>query len=125
MRLFHASTANRSASLRASGRSLCRRPDRMRRKWFRVTWCPWREDRRGHGGQTSANDRPTLEDIRRFQLQLAETGASICNRNRIMTGLRFLFRVTLRRLDLAAEIYHLREPQKIPLVMSTASWLYS
>jgi len=26
--------------------------------------------------------------------------------------------VTLRRLDLAAEIYHLREPQKIPLVMS-------
>ena len=49
---------------------------------------------------------------------LAETGVSICNRNRIMTGLRFLFRVTLRRLDLAAEIYHLREPQKIPLVMS-------
>src|SRR6202521_658749 len=35
-----------------------------------------------------------------------------------MTGLRFLFRVTWRRLDLAAEIYHLREPQKIPLVMS-------
>jgi site-specific recombinase XerD len=29
-----------------------------------------------------------------------------------------LFRVTLRRLDLAAEIYHIREPQKIPLVMS-------
>jgi site-specific recombinase XerD len=26
--------------------------------------------------------------------------------------------VTLRRLDLAAEIYHIREPQKIPLVMS-------
>jgi len=60
----------------------------------------------------------TSEDIRRFQLHLAERGASICNRNRIMTGLRFLFRVTLRRLDLAAEIYHIREPQKIPLVMS-------
>src|SRR6202790_4891198 len=60
----------------------------------------------------------TSEDIRRFQLHLAETGASICNRNRIMTGVRFLFRVTLRRLDLAAEIYHLREPQKIALVMS-------
>lgn len=26
--------------------------------------------------------------------------------------------MTLRRLDLAAEIYHLREPQKVPLVMS-------
>jgi integrase/recombinase XerD len=60
----------------------------------------------------------TAEDIRRFQLHLSETGTSICNRNRIMTGLRFLFRVTLRRLDLAAEIYHIREPQKIPLVMS-------
>ena len=63
-------------------------------------------------------DTATLEDIRLFQLHLAETGMSICNRNRIMTGLRFLFRVTLRRLDLAAEIYHIREPQKIPLVMS-------
>jgi len=60
----------------------------------------------------------TAEDLRRFQLHLSETGASICNRNRIMTGLRFLFRVTLRRLDLAAEIYHIREPQKIPQVMS-------
>jgi integrase/recombinase XerD len=63
-------------------------------------------------------DTATTEDIRRFQLHLAETGVSICNRNRIMTGVRFLFRVTLRRLDLAAEIYHIREPQKIPLVMS-------
>jgi integrase/recombinase XerD len=63
-------------------------------------------------------DTATAEDIRRFQLHLSETGVSICNRNRTMTGLRFLFRVTLRRLDLAAEIYHIREPQKIPLVMS-------
>jgi hypothetical protein len=59
-----------------------------------------------------------FEDIRRFQLHLAETGVSICSRNIIMTGLRFLFRVTLRRLDLAAEMYHLRAPQKIPLVIS-------
>src|ERR1700693_1967857 len=63
-------------------------------------------------------DTATVEDIRRFQLHLSETGISICNRNRIMTGVRFLFRVTLRRLDLAAEIYHIREPQKIPQVMS-------
>jgi integrase/recombinase XerD len=60
----------------------------------------------------------TVEDIRRFQLHLSESGLSICNRNRIMTGLRFLLRVTLRRLDLANEVYHLREPQKIPLVIS-------
>jgi integrase/recombinase XerD len=63
-------------------------------------------------------DTATAEDIRQFQLHLAESGMSICNRNRIMTGLKFLLRVTLRRLDLASEIYHLREPQKIPLVMS-------
>src|SRR5438094_1490156 len=63
-------------------------------------------------------DTATLEDIRRFQLHLADTGVSICTRNCIMTGLRFLFRVTLRRLDLAEEIYHIREPQKLPLVMS-------
>jgi site-specific recombinase XerD len=63
-------------------------------------------------------DTATAEDIRQFQLHLSQTSVSICNRNRIMTGLRFLFRVTLRRLDLAAEIYHIREPQKIPLVMS-------
>ena len=47
-----------------------------------------------------------------------ESGASIGNRNRIMTGVKFLLRVTLRRLDLAAEIYHLKEPQRLPLVMS-------
>jgi integrase/recombinase XerD len=63
-------------------------------------------------------DTATSEDIRLFQLHLAETGMSICNRNRIMTGVRFLFRVTLRRLDLATEIYHMREPEKLPLVMS-------
>jgi integrase/recombinase XerD len=56
--------------------------------------------------------------VRRFQLHLIESGASIGNRNRIMTGVRFLFRVTLRRHDLAAEIWHLKEPQKLPPVLS-------
>ena len=42
-------------------------------------------------------DTASSEDIRRFQLLLAEAGVSIGNRNRIMTGLKFLFRVTLRR----------------------------
>jgi integrase/recombinase XerD len=63
-------------------------------------------------------DTATADDIRGFQLFLIENGLSICNRNRIMTGVRFLLRVTLRRLDLAAEVYHIKEPQKIPLVMS-------
>ena len=63
-------------------------------------------------------DTATPDDVRGFQLHLIESGFSICNRNRIMTGVRFLFRVTLRRHDLAAEVYHLKEPQKLPLVMS-------
>ena len=63
-------------------------------------------------------DTATADDIRRFQLHLVEAGLSITNRNRIMTGVKFLFRVTLRRHDLAAEIYHLKEPQKLPLTMS-------
>jgi site-specific recombinase XerD len=63
-------------------------------------------------------DTATADDVRLFQLHLIESGASICNRNRIMTGVKFLLRVTLRRHDLAAEIYHIREPQKIPVVMS-------
>jgi site-specific recombinase XerD len=63
-------------------------------------------------------DTATPDEVRRFQLHLIESGASICNRNRIMTGIRFLFRVTLRRHDLAAEVWHLKEPQKLPPVLS-------
>ena len=39
-------------------------------------------------------DTATAEDIRLFQLYLAEQGVSICTRNRTMTGVAFLFRVT-------------------------------
>jgi integrase/recombinase XerD len=63
-------------------------------------------------------DTATPDEVRLFQLHLVESGASICNRNRIMTGVRFLFRVTLRRHDLAAEVWHIKEPQKLPLVLS-------
>ena len=60
----------------------------------------------------------TADEVRAFQLYLMETGPSIGNRNRIMTGVKFLLRVTLRRHDLASEIYSVREPQKLPLTMS-------
>ena len=63
-------------------------------------------------------DTATADDIRQFQLHLAETGVGAVTRNATMTGLRFLFRVTLRRHDLAAEIYHLKEPQKVPLILN-------
>ena len=63
-------------------------------------------------------DTATADDIRLFQLHLSEIGVGTVTRNATMTGLRFLFRVTLRRHDLAAEIFHLREPQKVPLILS-------
>lgn len=63
-------------------------------------------------------DTATADEIRAFQLHLAETGVSIVTRNATMSGIKFLFRVTLRRHDLAFEIYHLKEPQKVPLILN-------
>src|ERR1039457_5626711 len=63
-------------------------------------------------------DTATPDEVRGFQLHLIESGTSICNRNRIMTGMRFLFRVTLRHHDLAAEVWHIREPVRLPPVLS-------
>ena len=37
-------------------------------------------------------DTAAPDEVRQFQLHLIESGMSICNRNRIMTGVRFLFR---------------------------------
>ena len=60
----------------------------------------------------------TAEDVRLFQLHLMESGLTIQNRNRTMTGVRFLLRVTMRRLDLAAEIFHMKEPVRVPQILS-------
>ena len=53
-------------------------------------------------------DTATAEDVRLFQLHLMESGLSIQTRNRTMTGVRFLLRVTMRRHDLAAEVFHMK-----------------
>lgn len=63
-------------------------------------------------------DTATPDDVKHFQEHLLESGASICTRNQTMTGVKFLFRVTLRRHDLVAEIFSLKEPVKVPLVLS-------
>jgi len=60
----------------------------------------------------------TPDDVKYFQQHLIESGVSICTRNQTMTGVKFLFRVTLRRHDLVAEIFHLREPDRVPQVLS-------
>jgi hypothetical protein len=62
----------------------------------------------------------TPDDVRNFKRYLIDCGKSIHHRNRIMTGVKFLFKVTLRRHDLVAEIYHVREPQKIAEVLAPA-----
>jgi integrase/recombinase XerD len=67
----------------------------------------------GRSPETAAPD-----DVKDFQQHLIESGASICTRNQTMTGVKFLFRVTLRRHDLVAEIFHLREPDRVPQVLS-------
>lgn len=67
----------------------------------------------GRSPETAAPD-----DVRDFQRHLIESGTSICTRNQTMTGVKFLLRVTLRRHDLAAEVFHLKEPVKVPLVLS-------
>jgi integrase/recombinase XerD len=60
----------------------------------------------------------TPDDVKYFQQHLIESGVSICTRNQTMTGVKFLFRVPLRQHDLVAEIFHLREPDRVPLVLS-------
>jgi integrase/recombinase XerD len=67
----------------------------------------------GRSPETAAPD-----DVRSFQRHLIDSGKSIQNRNRIMTGLKFLLKVTMRRHDLVAEIYHLREPQTVAEVLA-------
>ena len=60
----------------------------------------------------------TADEVKAFQLWLTGDGATAKKRNRIMTGVKFLFRVTLRRHDLVAEIFHLKEPRRVPQVLS-------
>lgn len=60
----------------------------------------------------------TADDVKRFQEHMIESGASICTRNQTVTGVKFLFKVTLRRHELVDEIFHLKEPVKVPLVLS-------
>ena len=79
-------------------------------------------------------DTATPEDVRRFQLDLAADNVSIPTRNAIMTGVKFLFRTTLRRHDLVAEVFclfskhvdHLTFPLISPLSSNNSNnWHYS
>jgi len=64
-------------------------------------------------------DKATAEDVHRYQLWLASIGTSVGTANVSATALRFFFKVTLKRHDLAEELISTREPRRLPVVLSS------
>jgi site-specific recombinase XerD len=60
----------------------------------------------------------TYEDVRRYQLQLMQSGLAPGSVNSAMVGLRFFFRVTLKRPEALDYIPMAREPQRLPHVLT-------
>ena len=63
-------------------------------------------------------DTASLEDIRGFQLHLAQSGAQPPVLNHAVSALRFFFRVTLKRHDVIEYTTFIRAPRKLPVVLS-------
>jgi integrase/recombinase XerD len=60
----------------------------------------------------------TPEDLRRFQLHQTQTGVRPPTINSSVAALRFFFTVTLGRANMARHLTFVREPRKIPVVLS-------
>src|SRR6516164_1927763 len=63
-------------------------------------------------------DTATAEDLRRFQHHQAQTGVRPPTINSAVAALRFFFTVTLDRPDLARRLTIVREPRRLPAVLS-------
>jgi len=63
-------------------------------------------------------DLASPEDLRHFQLYLVEMGVSPITINATLTGLGFLFGVTLERPGALKRTSRVRQPQKLPRVLS-------
>src|SRR5499433_1938086 len=63
-------------------------------------------------------DKATAEDVHRYQLWLASIGTTVPTTNVSATALRFFFKVTLKRPDLAECVVSTREPRRLPVVLS-------
>ena len=63
-------------------------------------------------------DTATFEDVRRYQLQLAASGVGVASINQTISTLRFFFRTTLKRHDIVEHARFIREPRKLPVVLS-------
>ncbi len=64
-------------------------------------------------------DRAGAEDLRRYQLHMRSIGASATSMNAAVSALRFFFGVTLGRGDAQVGMTTVREPRKLPVVLST------
>jgi len=65
-------------------------------------------------------DGASAEDLRRYQLHLASSGISVPSQNATVTALRFFFAVTLERSEVTERLPFVREPRKLPVVLSPA-----
>ena len=63
-------------------------------------------------------DQARAEELRRYQLHLAASGVSVPGQNATVTALRFFFTVTLGRSKLTERMPFVREPRKLPVVLS-------
>jgi integrase/recombinase XerD len=63
-------------------------------------------------------DTAKSEDVRGFRLHLASNGAGTPKINATVSALRFFFNVTLDRPELAKHLSFMREPRKVPVVLS-------
>ena len=63
-------------------------------------------------------DTASNEDLRRFHLHLASNGASASSMNATMSGLRFFFGVVLDRPGAAKHLPFVRQPRKLPVILS-------
>ena len=63
-------------------------------------------------------DTASFEDVRRYQLHLATSGVGVPTLNQSVATLRFFFRITLKRHDILEHTHFVREPRKLPVVLS-------
>ena len=63
-------------------------------------------------------DTASAEDLRRFQLHCVANGISSITLNATITGLKFFFETTLGRPGALAKMSAVREPRKLPVVLS-------
>jgi len=60
----------------------------------------------------------TAEDLRRFQLQVVQSGVGCGSVNAAVAALQFFFGVTLGHGELTAKMSYVHEPRKLPTVLS-------